>query len=116
MFFAPTLSMTAHRVLLVKAAREGDFIKCFDIDAAFLNAAINIDILIRLPDDFIKPGESNIKKLVKALYGLPQAPKAWFQHYVTGLKTLGWEQCLNEAALWRKSSTKHTGKWLKLSV
>lgn len=43
--FAPTLSMTAHRVLLVKAAREGDFIKCFDIDAAFLNAEININIL-----------------------------------------------------------------------
>ena len=59
--------MTAHRVLLVKAAREGDFVKCFDIDAAFLSAEINMNILIRLPEDFVKPGETNVKKLQKAL-------------------------------------------------
>ena len=114
--FAPTLSMTAHRVLLVKAARAGDYIKCFDIDSAFLNANINIDILIKLPPDFVKPGETRVKKLLKALYGLPQAPKAWFQHYAKGLKILGWEQCLNEASLYRKKSRAGDGQFLKLSV
>ena len=28
--YAPTLSMISHRCLLVKAARAGDFVKCFD--------------------------------------------------------------------------------------
>ena len=97
--FAPTLSMVSHRLMLVAAARAGDYMICFDIDAAFLNAYVDIDILISLPAEFAKPGETRVKKLVKALYGLPQSPKAWFQHYASGLKTLGWEQCINEAAM-----------------
>ena len=114
--FAPTLSMTAHRMMLVKMARSGDFIQCFDIDAAFLNAKIDANIMVSLPEEFVKPGESRVKILEKALYGLPQSPKAWFQHYAKGLKELGWIQCENEACLWRKPSVSKQGKFLKLSV
>ena len=36
--FAPTLSMPAHRVLLVDSAKNGDYLYAFDIDCAFLHA------------------------------------------------------------------------------
>ena len=114
--FAPTLSMTAHRILLTKAARDGDYIKCFDIDSAFLNASVDMNLLIKLPENFVKPGEPTVKRLKKALYGLPQAPKAWFQHYANGLKSLGWRQSKNEPSIWRKQSGEVIGRYLKMSV
>ena len=82
--FAPTLSMVSHRLMLVKAACDGDYVRAFDIDAAFLNAELDIPLLISLPPDFLPPREKPIKRLLKALYRLPQSPKAWFQTYASG--------------------------------
>jgi hypothetical protein len=114
--YAPTLSMASHRLMLIKAARDGDFMRCFDINAAFLNAGIDIDVLLNVPPDFLKPGEGRIIKLQKAIYGLPQSPKAWFTTYAAGLKLLGWTQCTNEAAMWRKPSKAVVDRFLKLTV
>ena len=44
--FAPTLSMLSHRLMLVKAARDGDHFRAFDIEAAFLNAKLDVPLLI----------------------------------------------------------------------
>ena len=102
--------------MLVKAARSGDYMMCFDINAAFLNADIDVELLICLPLEFAKPGESRYKKLVKAIYGLPQSPLKWFQKYAEGLALLGWQQCANEAAMWRRPSQAVKGQYLKLTV
>ena len=38
--------MVSHRMMLVKAARDGDYSRAFDIEAAFLNAKLDDPVLI----------------------------------------------------------------------
>ena len=116
--FAPTLSMPAHRMLQVQIAREGDFLYAFDIDCAFLHAQLTQDeqINILLPPEWREENEKPVKRLLKALYGLPQAPQRWYQHYAGVLRTLGWEVCGHEKAMWRRPSSAVPGKYLKLSI
>ena len=59
--------------------------------------------------------DSGLRKLVKALYGLPQAPRLWAKHYEKKLVELGWEQSTSRG-LYRKPSKTVKGKYLKLAV
>ena len=52
---------------------------------------------------------------MKALYGLPQAPKLWNKFYEKKLLDLGWLES-EEKGLWRKPSAVCPGKLLKLGV
>ena len=56
-----------------------------------------------------------VKKLLKALYGLPQSPKLWYAKYTEGLTILGWGKCKHEGGAWRKPPKTGEG-WLKLAV
>ena len=114
--YAPTVSMIAQRGLLVEACAQNDFCLVFDIDCAFLNAELSERIYVSIPEVWRKPGESPVKKLKKALYGLPQSPRAWQKVYEKHLLSLGWTQCVLEPCLYRRPSLLAPGKWLKLSV
>jgi len=48
----------------------------FDIATAFLNGIVEEEIYLEPPQGLLV-GEGKCLKLVKALYGLRQAPKAW---------------------------------------
>ena len=50
-----------------------------DIKTTFLNGEINEEVYVEQLDGFIIHGkESHVCRLKKALYGLRQAPQAWF--------------------------------------
>jgi hypothetical protein len=114
--YAPTVSMVAQRGLLIEATSKKDFCSFFDIDCAFLNATLNEDIFVSIPECWRKPGESPVKKLKKALYGLPQSPRAWQKLYESHLISTGWTQCILEPGLYRRESRAVPGQFLKLSV
>ena len=73
------------------------------IDAikAFLNSDLDFDIWVRPPSDpdqvFFKPGE--IYKLNKAIYGLKQSGRLWFQKVVDLLEKLGFTSVCTEPCL-----------------
>ena len=115
--YAPVVSLMAMRNMLAHAARDGDKIKVFDLDNAFLNAFVeeSTPTYVRIPDVWKVENQSTVKKLVKALYGLPQSPKLWYKVYEKGLVELGWTRSVVEGGLWRKKSW--NGKtYLKLAV
>ena len=114
--FAPVVSQSANRYLITEAASQRDYLTIFDIDNAFVQAMIDSDVFIRLPPIWRESHEDDgIRKLVKALYGLPQSPRLWNKHYEKKLIELGWEQS-QEKGLWRKPSQEAPGRWLKLGV
>ena len=114
--YAPVVSQPANRYLLVEAAAEGDAVELFDIDNAFVQALIDAEVFVRLPEVWREDeNDTGIRKLVKALYGLPQAPRLWNKHYEEKLIKLDWEQS-EEKGLWRKPSKQRPGKFLKLGV
>ena len=114
--FAPVVSQAANRLLLVEAASSGDHVLPYDIDSAFLNAELDRDVLVRLPPIWAKKHSVEVVKLKKALYGLKDAPRAWFKEYTKILKELGWTPCESAPGLWRKPSSVVARKFLKKSV
>jgi hypothetical protein len=50
-----------------------------DVKSAFLNGKLLEDVYVELPPGFVVKGqEYKVLHLIKALYGLRQAPRAWY--------------------------------------
>ncbi|EOY10862.1 Cysteine-rich RLK (RECEPTOR-like protein kinase) 8 [Theobroma cacao] len=73
--------------------------------SAFLNGVLSEDIYIEQPEGYVKEGnEGKIYKLRKALYGLQQAPRAWYERIDEHFKNQGFVKSVNEHTLYVKKS------------
>lgn len=78
--FSPTVRMKSIKTMLALAVDLDLEIKQIDYDTAFLNANLQEDVYVKLPDGYTVLDKHNTKalKLNKALYGLKQAPREWY--------------------------------------
>ncbi|GJR19257.1 retrovirus-related pol polyprotein from transposon TNT 1-94 [Tanacetum coccineum] len=77
--YAPVARLESIRILLAYACTLDFKLFQMDVKSVFLNGFINEEVYVAQPlglIDFEKP--DHIYKLKKALYGLIQAPKAWY--------------------------------------
>ena len=103
--FAPTVSWTTVRLLLILSAQFELATKQVDYTAAFVHAPIdkppNYDqlspqekertgVFVEMPRGFQQEGK--VLKLKKSLYGLKQAPRNFFLHLKGKLEAVGFEQ------------------------
>jgi Reverse transcriptase (RNA-dependent DNA polymerase) len=94
-------------LLLSIAAHKGWEVHHMDVKSAFLNGELEEDVYVIQPPDFeIQEEEHKVLKLHKDLYGLRQAPRAWNSKLEKSLKTLGFEKCSLEHAVYTKSQKK----------
>lgn len=101
--FAPVTRMETVRLLLALAAKNGWEVHHMDVKSAFLNGEIDEEVYVCQPEGFEKKGEEHkVYKLFKALYGLRQAPRAWYTKLRKCLENLGFEKCLYEHAVYVK--------------
>ena len=63
--------------------------KQIDYTAAFLQAPFDHDVYVGMPKMFTSPGK--VWLLKRALYGLKDAPRAYFIHTKTGWKISGFD-------------------------
>ncbi|GKD99869.1 retrovirus-related pol polyprotein from transposon TNT 1-94 [Tanacetum coccineum] len=77
--YAPVARLESIRILLAIAC-ENDFkLYQMDVKSAFLNGFVNKEVYVAQPSGFIDFEKLNyVYKLKKALHGLKQAPKAWY--------------------------------------
>nr|GEX99618.1 copia protein [Tanacetum cinerariifolium] len=76
--FAPVARIKAIRLFLAYASFMGFPMYQMDVKSAFLYGTIEEEVYICQPPGFKDPENPNkVHKLVKALYGLHQAPRAW---------------------------------------
>ncbi|GJW10411.1 retrovirus-related pol polyprotein from transposon TNT 1-94 [Tanacetum coccineum] len=74
--FAPVAKMEAIRAY---AAHKSFIVFQMDMKTAFLHGTLKEDVYVCQPEGFIDADNpSHIYKLKKALYGLNQAPRAWY--------------------------------------
>ena len=73
--YSPVVGMEALRSMLTVASREGDFVRVFDLDNAFLNAELaGAPAYVSTSQVWRNKAERALKRLKKALYGLPILP------------------------------------------
>lgn len=91
--FAPVTRLETVRLLLALAAKNSWEVHHMDVKSAFLNGDLLEEVYVKKPEDFVKKGqEHRVYKLLKALYGLRQAPRAWYSRLNKCLKDLGFEK------------------------
>ncbi|RVW46097.1 Retrovirus-related Pol polyprotein from transposon RE1 [Vitis vinifera] len=101
--FAPVARLDTIRMLLALAAQRKWKIYQLDMKSAFLNGYLEEEIFVEQPEGFaIKGKEEKVYLLKKALYGLRQAPRAWYNRIDTHLLTLGFHKSLSEFTLYIK--------------
>ena len=87
--YAPVGKVKSLLMLLSLANQYGYELNHLDVETAFLNASVNEDIYMELPEGYIMdkkkeqqlrtkhPNERIVLKLAKSLYGIKQAPHNW---------------------------------------
>jgi hypothetical protein len=88
--FAPTSRHTSLRVLLSLVAAMNLELHQIDIKTAFLNGDIDVDVYTAQPPGFEQPDSQGMGcHLNKTLYGLRQAPRAWYEKLKETLLSIG---------------------------
>ncbi|RDX74343.1 hypothetical protein CR513_45924, partial [Mucuna pruriens] len=77
--FAHVARMDTVRLIVALAACKECDIFQLDVKSAFLHGELSENVYVEQPKGYVKKGkEHKVYKLHKALYGLRQAPRAWF--------------------------------------
>nr|GEY15240.1 hypothetical protein [Tanacetum cinerariifolium] len=84
--FAPVARIEAIRLFLAFASYMGFMVYQMDVKSAFLYGEIKEEVYVTQPKGFEDPhNPKHVYRVVKALYGLHQAPRAWYARLSTFL-------------------------------
>nr|GFA82363.1 ribonuclease H-like domain, reverse transcriptase, RNA-dependent DNA polymerase [Tanacetum cinerariifolium] len=107
--FAPVARMETIRLLLAIAANNKWEVHHLDVKSAFLHEDLKEEVYVTQPEGFIKRQDNGkVYRLIKALYGLRQAPRTWSIKLDNTLKSLDFKKCALEQAIYTKTSKDST--------
>ena len=103
--YAPVTRLETVRLLLALAAKNQWEVHHLDVKTTFLNGDITEDVYVAQPEGFERRGQEHlVYKLSKALYGLRQAPRAWYAKLNACLVSLGFTRCPYEHAVYTRKN------------
>ena len=98
--YAPVSKHTTFRALLAVVAADDLELHQLDVKTAFLNGELEEDIYMRQPQGYEEGGANVVCHLLKSLYGLKQASRAWHLYFKREVTTgLSFEASQADAAL-----------------
>ncbi|KAG8481655.1 hypothetical protein CXB51_026498 [Gossypium anomalum] len=113
-YFKETFSLVVKpatiRTILSVAVTKGWHLPQVDVNNAFLNGDLTDDVFMQQPpsyEQFGPNGERLVCRLTKALYGLRQAPRAWFDKLKQFLIFARFTVSKSDASLFVRSSSDH---------
>ncbi|GJX49126.1 putative ribonuclease H-like domain-containing protein [Tanacetum coccineum] len=105
--FAPVARIEAIRLFLAFASFMGFIVYQMDVKSAFLYGTIDEEVYVSQPPSFVDPDHpKKVYKVVKALYGLHQAPRAWYATLSTFLEEHGYRRGTIDKTLFIKKDKK----------
>ncbi|GJR66897.1 putative ribonuclease H-like domain-containing protein [Tanacetum coccineum] len=106
--FAPVARIEAIRLFLAFASFMGFIVYQMDVKSAFLYGTIDEEVYVSQPPGFVDPDHpKKVYKVVKALYGLHQAPRAWYATLSTFLEKHGYRRGTIDKTLFIKKNKKN---------
>ncbi|GJU20787.1 putative ribonuclease H-like domain-containing protein [Tanacetum coccineum] len=101
--FAPVARIEAIRLFLAFASYMGFMVYQMDVKSVFLYGSINEEVYVTQPKRFVDPQyPKKVYKVVKALYGLHQAPRVWYATLSTFLLKHGYRRGTIDKTLFLK--------------
>ncbi|GJW01550.1 retrovirus-related pol polyprotein from transposon TNT 1-94, partial [Tanacetum coccineum] len=98
--FAPMARIEAIRLFLAYASLMGFLVYQMDVKSAFLYETIEEEVYVTQLPGFKDPDHPDkVYKVVKALYGLHQAPRAWYEtlaNYLLAMLCIGFEKLMKD--------------------
>jgi hypothetical protein len=105
--FAPVARVEAIRLFLALASYMGFKVYQMDVKSAFLYGTIEEEVYVTQPQGFEDPHHpKKVYKVVKALYGLHQAPRAWYARLSTFLLEHGYRRGAIDKTLFIKKNSR----------
>ncbi|KAJ9530444.1 hypothetical protein QJQ45_012421 [Haematococcus lacustris] len=103
--YAPVVLHSTQRIVLSVAAARGWELQQLDVETAFLNAPVDEgrQVFCEQPPGF-EAGQGLVCQLQKAVYGLRQAPRAWYQHLAQQLQQLNFSPSAADPCLFSLDS------------
>jgi transposase InsO family protein len=114
--FSPVVGMETLNCALSCAALIDEEIERIDFSSAFIQSAVNEEVLVRPPkgyEEVDEYGRQLCYKLKKCLYGLQQAPRCFNEMLQKFLEHVGWEQSAVDPGLYTRVVG---GEWYKVLV
>ncbi|KAK8957728.1 hypothetical protein KSP39_PZI001284 [Platanthera zijinensis] len=102
--FSPVVKSSTVRLVLSLAISRDWRLRQLDVKNAFLHGDLQEIVYLKQPPGFIDPTRPrHVCRLHKALYGLRQSPRAWYNRFATSLRQLGFIICPHDTSLflWR---------------
>jgi len=97
--FAPVARISSFRFLLALSNQYDLMVHHMDVKTAFLNGTLKDEIYMSVPKGLNHPYENKVCELNKAIFGLKQAARCWFEVFESvlkdvGFKNLGVDRCI----------------------
>jgi hypothetical protein len=97
--YAATLAARLFRALMALTCAFSLKAMQYDVPNAFLNAFLDRTLHVRTPDGF-QDKHGKTLRLLRALYGLKEAPRLWAIHFQESLRKLGLHPVQGFPCLW----------------
>lgn len=95
--FSPVVKASTIRFVFALAASKGLIVQQLDINNAFLNGILEDNIFMLQPVGFIDSIHPDyVCRLKKSLYGLRQAPRAWYNTLKGSLLEMDFKRCTSD--------------------
>ncbi|GJX98608.1 putative ribonuclease H-like domain-containing protein [Tanacetum coccineum] len=105
--FTPVAKIEAIRLFLAFASFIGFIVYQMDVKSVFLYGTIDEEVYVSQPPGFVDPDHlKKVYKVVKALYGLHQAHRAWYATLSTFLEEHGYRRGTIDKTLFIKKDKK----------
>jgi hypothetical protein len=87
--FAAVVKPVSYRILFALAACLGWKVRQMDVVTAFLNGSLDKSVYMKPPPG-MRIAKGMVLKLLRALYGLNQSPRAWYEKFRKTMEAWGW--------------------------
>ena len=97
--YSPVAKNQTLKILFSYCCQNGLRIEQMDVETAFLNGKINSEVYVNQPKGY-EDGTNRVFKLMKALYGLRESPRDWYECFDEYMMKLGFRKSNVELCLY----------------